>query len=214
MRNFARHSPIIKTLYKPPCWFKAKVYGPFRGRSRFRRLLKNWCMGPLANPSAFPPASLGTRLGTGARGSASAAQSAPPFRAATALRSRALRAAGREGADKWRFATTCLRKKPFVDPISRVVIKVLHCVRILSRIRFTRDAGRLRVCSAFYNHKILIAAPRKLIMNLIVPDKIMRSHRGHQERRPDRWQMTGRSVIAGTMVNSIHRIGCPNRPRA
>ncbi len=172
---------MIKTLYKPPCWFKAKVSGPFQGSSRFRRLLKNWCAGPLADPSAFPSASL---------------------------------RAGCEGADQWRFSTTCLRKKSFVDPISHVVIKVLHCVRILSRIRFTGDAGRLRVCSAFYNHKILIAAPRKLIMNLIVPDKIMCSHRGHQERRPDRWQMTGRRVVAGTMVNSIHRIGCPNRPRA
>ncbi len=107
-----------------------------------------------------------------------------------------------------------LRKKPFVDPISHVVIKVLHCVRILSRIRFTRDAGRLPVSRAFYNHKILITAPRKLIMNLIVPDKIMCSHRGHQKRRPDRWQMTGRRVITGTIVNSIHRIGRPNRPRA
>ena len=48
-----------------------------------RRLLKNCYVGPLTNPSVLPSASLGTRLGTGARGSASAVQSARPFRAAT-----------------------------------------------------------------------------------------------------------------------------------
>ncbi len=44
-------------------------------KSTSKRLLKNWRMGPLANPSAS--------LGTGARDSASATQSGRPFRAAT-----------------------------------------------------------------------------------------------------------------------------------
>ncbi len=43
----------------PPCNSSSPT------RSTSSRLLKNWCMGPLADPSA----SLGTRLGTGARGS-------------------------------------------------------------------------------------------------------------------------------------------------
>ena len=51
---------------------------------------------------------------------------------------------------------------------------------------------------------------RKLVVNLIIADEIVAAHRRDKSGHGDRWQVAGRRVVARTMVDAVHGIGCPH----
>ena len=103
--------------------------------------------------------------------------------------------------------------EPFVDPISHVIIEVLYCIRIVPWRRFAPDAGSLIVLRSFNDHEILVLARRNLIVNLIVAYKRGGPHRSDQQGHANVRQVTGRRIVAGAVVDSLHGISSPNGSR-
>ncbi len=67
--------------------------------------------------------------------------------------------------------------------------------------------------SPFRDDEILVGARRKFVMDLVIPYEIV-SSRGDNEYR-DRNDLNGTwgRIVAGTVINAIHRICGPNRVR-
>src|SRR5688572_23199536 len=80
--------------------------------------------------------------------------------------------------------------EPSIDPVTRVVIEVLHRVGVLPRDRFAGNTRRLSVFGAFDDHEVLISACRKLIVDFVVAHEIVPAHRRDQQRHANVRQMT------------------------
>src|SRR6185503_4223863 len=108
----------------------------------------------------------------------------------------------------------CRMLEPSLDPLRRIVVEVLHRIGVLARYGFTRDARRLAVFCSLDDNEILVGACRDLVVNLVVTDEIMRAHRRNQQRHANAWQVARGRVVAGAVIDAIHRVGGANSVRA